>query len=571
MRTGLEVVFLLIASLACNVGAKPNTGFTIAVLGDRTGGADDSVLSLVTEDIMLINPDMVISVGDHIEGYTHDSLVVKEQWDKVLLSLSRIGVPWHLTPGNHDIWDDMSRRIYKRRIGATDTAFTYKGWLFVIVDVSNIYSSKDLPQTKLSWIEKIMQKNRSQPKVVFYHKPFWAESFSKGESDTLHSIFKRYGVKGVFTGHYHCYFSHSRDGVQYFSVCSSGGSIPGWGLPQGLFYGHILARFEGDSLVVKPIEAGLRKRESQARFEDLLKLAEIEKSMIEINEVRIDSRMDSLSLPVSVTIHNKGASTLSDRVLWSFSKNWSVEPKFDYVEIPAGEEATVTFFAVSEGTIFPAPLLKVRMEWAGEYAVLEKSLKIRRVVKAPLTHLPPAIDGAMKVEEWEKGEAILKLYSTEVSFLSDTTFCKIMVDSSNIYLGFECRQIAEIRSYQKQRDGFAGYDDRVFVLFQVAPQEFFEIAVNPAGTIFDRKIEICPIGTYIIHPDWDCKGDVSTVIHSGGWIAEIAIPMSSLGVSHPSEIGFNMGRYQAERKRLEAFQFPYRYDSDFLGILLLDR
>ncbi len=575
MRTRLSVPIALIVvamgSLPGNASGVPAQGFTVSVLGDRTGGADDSIFSKVLEDIMLINPDMVISVGDHIEGYTNDSLLIEDQWDRVLSDLRKIMVPFHLTPGNHDIWDELSKKIYRRRVGATDTSFTYKGWLFMIIDVSNLHASYDLPQTKLSWIEKTLRKNPSQPKVVFFHKPFWAESFSKGEKDTLHCIFRKYGVKAVFTGHYHCYFSHLIDGIQYFSVCSSGGSLASWGLPQGHFYGHLLVRFQKDSLIAKPIEVGLRKHEKEATFEDLLKMAEVKEDFIYINEVRIDCHIDSLSLPISVTICNRGSSTLSDRVAWKFSRNWSVEPKSDYVEIPAGEEAKINAFVKSTGPVFPAPTLEVKMEWMGEYAVVEEPLKIRRLVKAPFVESSPLIDGAMRLDEWSNGEAILKFYSAPASSTADTTFCKVMADSANIYIGFECKQSGGIRCYQKHRDGFSGYDDRVFALFEAASGEFFEIGVNPAGTIFDRRIEICPIGTYIIHPDWDSQAQVSTVVHSGGWIAEIGIPMSSLGISPSGEIGFNMGRYQAERKRLEAFQFPYRYDGDFLGILVLGR
>lgn len=571
MRRGRAILFILVLGMLLQIGAKKvDQGFTIAILGDRTSGANDTIFSQVIEDIRLVSPDMVITVGDHIEGYTPDSTVIEYQWDRVLSSLSRIGAPVHLTPGNHDIWDDLSRRIYNRRIGAADKAFNYKGWLFVIFDVSNSYSWEDLPKEKVSWIERTLGKSPNQPKVVFYHKPFWAESFSAGLIDTLHMIFRNNGVKAVFTGHYHCYFSHTLDGIQYFSVCSSGGSLPKWGQPQGLFYGHLLVRFDRDSLIVKPIEVGLRRHDQPATLQDLIRIAEIDKTIIEFNEIRVDSRTDSLSQRILAIIRNSGTSTLGDTVSWRFDRNWLVEPKADYVEIPAGEQASITAFVRSTGPIYPVPLLEVRLKWMGQPAFFQKPLKIRRAIKAPLTYSFPIIDGVMTLDEWKRGEVITNLYGPPTSSIGDTTFCRIMIDSTYIYIGFDCRQSVQIRSYQQKRDGFAGYDDRVFVLFEANQGEFLEIGVNPGGVVFDRRIRICPLGTYVVDPRWDSGAKVSTIVHSGGWIAEMAIPLKSLGITRGSEIGFNMARYQAERKRLEAFQFPYQYDSDLVGILVLD-
>src|SRR5262249_20182937 len=54
--------------------------FKFLVVSDRTGGHRAGVFSQAVEQINLLQPEFVVSVGDLIEGYTKDADKLTEQW-----------------------------------------------------------------------------------------------------------------------------------------------------------------------------------------------------------------------------------------------------------------------------------------------------------------------------------------------------------------------------------------------------------------------------------------------------------------------------------------------------------
>jgi hypothetical protein len=71
-------------------GAKPWTSenfknnpnnFQFAIIGDRGGGASPKgVYERAIEQLNLLQPEFVMSVGDFVEGYTTDQAEMDEQW-----------------------------------------------------------------------------------------------------------------------------------------------------------------------------------------------------------------------------------------------------------------------------------------------------------------------------------------------------------------------------------------------------------------------------------------------------------------------------------------------------------
>ena len=56
--------------------------YHFAVVSDRTGGHRDKVFSRAVQQINLLQPTFVMSVGDLIEGYSLKEDVVNKQWDE---------------------------------------------------------------------------------------------------------------------------------------------------------------------------------------------------------------------------------------------------------------------------------------------------------------------------------------------------------------------------------------------------------------------------------------------------------------------------------------------------------
>src|SRR5262245_57241509 len=54
--------------------------FRFVIVSDRTGGHRAKVFSRAVEQINLLQPEFVLSVGDLIEGYTGDEQKMAEQW-----------------------------------------------------------------------------------------------------------------------------------------------------------------------------------------------------------------------------------------------------------------------------------------------------------------------------------------------------------------------------------------------------------------------------------------------------------------------------------------------------------
>jgi hypothetical protein len=573
----LPVLLVLAFAVAASAAsAKPEPQFTFAVIGDRTDSAVEDIYERVLDEASQLGPDLIVTVGDHIEGYTADSALVEQEWNEFTGMIERTGIQYHLTPGNHDIWDPRSEAIFKRRFGAGDNYFRFMNTVFIILDVSGFSAADALPKEKIDWLKRVLEIAKTSKGIfIFYHKPFWCEDFSSGRANLLHEIFKGYPVKAVFTGHYHRYFHTVRDGIQYFGVSSSGASLPPGGREMGAFYSYLLARVRGDSVSVVMLEPGVFTPIDIVTFDDALKMAEVGAKSVEISELLAYDYKMSGSGGTTVTVENLAQATLSDTAQWILRGSWAVQPIRDYVEVPPGDTGKLNALVRCDGPLFPVPVFEIHVPCCGGRTIeVAKPLNVKRVIFADFARSAPVIDGDLTDAAWRQEPGESNFFGPQGGETKvDSTVLMIRYDASNLYLGVECfdSDMESLHAAVKDRDAFAADEDAVTFLFEPARQSdvFFQITVNPLGTLFDRRVEVCPFGTYIADPRWDVPAQVKTSIGSGRWVVEAAFPLAALraGAAGESRWGFNFTRVQQRVGMTANFEPPFRYRSDSIGLL----
>jgi hypothetical protein len=72
--------------------------FQFAIVSDRTGGHRARIFAQAVEQLNLMQPEFVVSVGDLIEGYSRDKRQVASEWKEFQTYVSRLQMPFFYVP-----------------------------------------------------------------------------------------------------------------------------------------------------------------------------------------------------------------------------------------------------------------------------------------------------------------------------------------------------------------------------------------------------------------------------------------------------------------------------------------
>jgi hypothetical protein len=229
---------------------KEDGVFHFAIFGDRTGGPDSGleILARAVEETNLLDPDLVMTVGDLVQGYNQTPLWLK-QMHAYKATMSGLDMPWYPVAGNHDIYwhggeppAGQHEANYESHFGPLWYWFPHKNAAFVVLytDEGNRetnkkgYGSADLVQMsdeQIEWLAGTLRRTASYDHVfVFMHHPRWmADVYPKGGNwDRVHDLLRTAGnVAAVFAGHIHYQrYDGLRDGITYYSLATIGGIMP---------------------------------------------------------------------------------------------------------------------------------------------------------------------------------------------------------------------------------------------------------------------------------------------------------------------------------------------------------
>ena len=111
--------------------------FTFALFSDLTGGERDGIFNVAVEQLRLLRPELIVNVGDLIEGGTADREQLSAEWDSFDQQASRSHAPVFYTGGNHDRTHPVMWDVWEQRYGKRYYHFIYKDVLFLVLDTED--------------------------------------------------------------------------------------------------------------------------------------------------------------------------------------------------------------------------------------------------------------------------------------------------------------------------------------------------------------------------------------------------------------------------------------------------
>lgn len=234
--------------------------FTFAVFGDSRPGKDlkqPRIFSMIVDTINQRLPDAVFHVGDIIYGKTEERKSLKEQYSNYFKIAQRLKMKMFIAAGNHDVWDENSAAAFKEQFGYLYTSVTFGKNHFILLNSELPHHECMIDGEQLAWLEKDLSESSGKGMNIFIviHRPMFPVDGYKAKSmdkypekrDQLHALFRKYGVRCVFSGHEHIYNETEKDGIKY--IIAGGGGAPLYAdEDKGGFY-HILFFTVKDGMV----------------------------------------------------------------------------------------------------------------------------------------------------------------------------------------------------------------------------------------------------------------------------------------------------------------------------------
>ena len=224
--------------------------FHFVIFGDRTGGPAEGVqvLAQAVENTNLLDPDLVLTVGDLVEGHNETPQWL-EQMAEYREIMDRLEMPWYPVAGNHDIyWQGSApppghhEANYETHFGPLWYWFGHKNAAFIVLytDEGDRATNKKgfrgkagtqmMSPEQLAWLKATLAETAGYDHVfVFLHHPRWnTEVYPDSNWAETHRLLTEAGnVTAVFAGHRHRQrYDGIQDGIAFYTLATTGGTMP---------------------------------------------------------------------------------------------------------------------------------------------------------------------------------------------------------------------------------------------------------------------------------------------------------------------------------------------------------
>ena len=223
-----------------------NISYSFVVWGHPRNGLGEPPLHFkeILERLSELKPDLIIVTGDVIEGGNllylknnkgpHSNKVIEiiqKDWDRFDTAMKKLGIPYYITPGNHDVYSIRTRDIFYNRYPKMPFAITFKGSRFILLDSMGIcnlgnndyaFTGEAVPfdDDQIQFIRNELSLQDKYRHIFFFmhHTRQWANSDGFWWRD-IHPALQGSKTRAVFSGNPDGYkFKYSyvvQDGIYY--------------------------------------------------------------------------------------------------------------------------------------------------------------------------------------------------------------------------------------------------------------------------------------------------------------------------------------------------------------------
>ncbi len=243
---------LIILVSSCGMHREQNKSFFFVQITDpqfgffsNNNGFKEEILlyEKAVSNINLINPAFVVITGDLVNDKLN-----KSQWDEFrrITSLINPEIKVCLTPGNHDVGQNPDKKdidYFKSMFGNDRFSFELGNCRFIGFNSCLIKAeTPGLEEEQSDWLEKeLAAASGARQIMLFCHHPFFIKDPSEPENysnikpesrQKYLSLFSRYGVDALFSGHLHNNASGRFDKTELITTSAVGKPLAG--VPSGL-------------------------------------------------------------------------------------------------------------------------------------------------------------------------------------------------------------------------------------------------------------------------------------------------------------------------------------------------